>query len=262
MVDEDNCIISGARRFLALEKLVKEGVDRYATIDVEVRSFEDDTELISFIIESNLSREKTWEQKVREGWAIHKSVKEEARYDQFKGLKGMKIVPKNFPQQKGEGETLNRVAKRVGLKNGRAYHNYSKILKSAKELEEDDQQTTSKQLKELANESVSAALFVIDYEKFDLLMDTGEASKKSVSNFRRSNEEPKNGETDSADEDVFDPAEWLKSFINEVKGVVSLSDSDPNSFNSIKEDLKKQWNGEFDIEQDEEKTSLTITLEL
>ena len=256
VVDENNDIVSGARRFLAMRKIIEESSEKgtqYQELEVFQRSFEDEDELISFIVESNLSREKRWDQKVREGWAIHESVKKEARYDQFKGLRNLEVVPENFPEQKKDnnnevGETLDRVA------NGKAYHKYSKVLKVADGLQKDEnpeKKASASRLKQLAGLSLSAAETVVKEGKFELLKETPDASKKAVGEFKKS-------KIPILPEGSFSKGTWLKNVTDQLKEVLEVFRNEPQIFDSLCEEM----NGDLMIDEDDNGVRVTLELKL
>ena len=259
VVDQKNQIVSGARRYLALSYLVDDGMTEFETLEVFQKPFNDDNELVTFIIESNLSREKTWVQKVREGWAIHDSVKKQARYDQFKSLINVEIVPENFPEQDKDGkndagETLDRVARRVGLPNGKAYHKYSKVLKAADGLQHDenpDNKAMAQKLRELAGLSLSAAETVVEKQKFDLLEETPDASKKAVGEFKKSNKP-----TLSAGQ--FSKGTWLKKVTDQLKEVLEVFRNQRQTFDSLCDEM----DGDLIIDADDNGVRVTLELKL
>ena len=247
VVDENKQIVSGARRYLALCKLADEGKTEFEEVQAMEQPFEGN-EVVSFIVESNLHRSKSWEQKVREGWAIHDLVKKEAKYNQFKGLQNVDLVPENYPErsskeEKEVGETFDRIAKRVGLENGKAYHQYSRLLKSTNMLSDDKKEESARQLKELANKSVRSALYIIDNENYALLDVNPSQSKTNVLNDRAKLQHS------------FKVKQWINNATKLLTDAFRLSESDPGVF----EELQKECPNELQIESSEDELQLTLT---
>ena len=143
-VDGDRyCIISGNSRFKAAKKL---GVQQLLA---EVKIFESEVEELETFLSANVQREKTVEQKVREGWLWEKVEKEKA-------FQRMNSGQANDPTQnfaEGRGEVRNIVAEKVGLGSGFTYDKASKAVKKLDELKDAEPGTPEsdyhQQLKEL-----------------------------------------------------------------------------------------------------------------
>lgn len=91
---------------------------RYKEVQVEVVHFDNEFEEIRALLAGNVGREKTIEQKVREGWLWEKIEREEAK---ARMRSGKSDPVENFPQ----GKTRDIVAQKVGLGSGKNYEHAS-----------------------------------------------------------------------------------------------------------------------------------------
>ena len=114
-------VISGNSRLKVCRKLeIKE-------VYCDVKIFVSEAEEIKALLAGNVAREKSIEQKVREGWLWEKIEREEARERQ----KTSKNLPENFPG--GKGDVRDIVAKRVGLGSGKTYEHAAAAVKELDE---------------------------------------------------------------------------------------------------------------------------------
>ncbi len=93
----------------------------YKEVQVEVVHFDNEFDEIRALLAGNVGREKSIEQKVREGWLWEKIEREEAK---ARMLAGKNDPRENFPQ----GRTTDAVAQKVGLGSGKNYEHASKAV--------------------------------------------------------------------------------------------------------------------------------------
>jgi ParB-like chromosome segregation protein Spo0J len=111
-------VISGNSRLKVCRKLdIKE-------VYCDVKIFSLEAKEIKALLAGNVAREKSIEQKVREGWLWEKIEREEAHERQKMG----KNLPENFPEGKC-GDVRDIVAKRVGLGSGKTYEHATAAVK-------------------------------------------------------------------------------------------------------------------------------------
>lgn len=126
VITPNRTIISGHRRWKAVLTL------GWHSVGVEVREFQTEAEELEALLLENASREKTVEQKVREGKAWEVVEKEKARKRQVE-LAGTHRRGKtsdlvaNLPQGMETGRTRERVSARVGMK-ARTYSKASQVV--------------------------------------------------------------------------------------------------------------------------------------
>ncbi|MBD2771199.1 ParB/RepB/Spo0J family partition protein [Iningainema tapete] len=109
-------IVSGNSRYKVSQKL---GIKQ---VPCEVKVFTSEAEELKFLLAGNIQREKTIEQKVREGWLWEEIEREEAK---ARMLKGSTAPMENSPG----GAVRDIVAKRVGLGSGKTYEHASAAVK-------------------------------------------------------------------------------------------------------------------------------------
>jgi N6-adenosine-specific RNA methylase IME4/ParB-like chromosome segregation protein Spo0J len=129
VITSHGMIISGHRRWKAAQKL---GMD---TVSVEIRRFANETEELEALLLENVTREKTDEQKVREGKVWREIDAERNRERKIAHLKQGNVAPvvENFPQREPE-KTRDAVAVRVGFGTGRTYDKADQVVTIADEI--------------------------------------------------------------------------------------------------------------------------------
>ncbi|MBE9224758.1 ParB N-terminal domain-containing protein [Phormidium sp. LEGE 05292] len=126
VITPNRTIISGHRRWKAVLTL------GWHSVGVEVREFQTEAEELEALLLENASREKTVEQKVREGkaWEVVEREKAKKRQVELAGnhrrRKTSDLVA-NLPQGRETGKTRERVSARVGMK-ARTYSKASQVV--------------------------------------------------------------------------------------------------------------------------------------
>lgn len=126
VITPNKTIISGHRRWKAVLTL------GWHSVGVEVREFQTEAEELEALLLENASREKTVEQKVREGkaWEVVEKEKAKKRQVELAGThrrgKTSDLVA-NLPQGMETGRTRERVSARVGMK-ARTYSKASQVV--------------------------------------------------------------------------------------------------------------------------------------
>ncbi|MFB2933668.1 ParB/RepB/Spo0J family partition protein, partial [Aerosakkonemataceae cyanobacterium BLCC-F154] len=126
VITPNKTIISGHRRWKAVLTL------GWHSVGVEVREFQTEAEELEALLLENASREKTVEQKVREGkaWEVVEREKAKKRQVELAGThrrgKTSDLVA-NLPQGMETGRTRERVSARVGMK-ARTYSKASQVV--------------------------------------------------------------------------------------------------------------------------------------
>lgn len=158
----DCIIISGHRRIKACELL---GIEE---VEYEIIHFNNENEELERLLLENQSREKTNEQKIREGLIWEEVVKEKARLRKLSTLKNNDVDKENFPQQE-KGQTRDIVAEKVGIGSGKTYESAKKVVKEIDKLKDEGKEKDAKFLKITLNESVNSAknLLKTDLGKID-----------------------------------------------------------------------------------------------
>lgn len=126
VITPNKTIISGHRRWKAVLTL------GWHSVGVEVREFQTEAEELEALLLENASREKTVEQKVREGkaWEVVEKEKAKKRQVELAGThrRGKKSdLVANLPQGMETGRTRERVSARVGMK-ARTYSKASQVV--------------------------------------------------------------------------------------------------------------------------------------
>jgi ParB family chromosome partitioning protein len=181
VVTPSNTIISGHRRWKAAIKLCLE------TIPCVEREFPDELAELQALLLENASRQKTNEQKVREGQAWESIESELARARKLATQNNNKARAdwKNFSTQVNDyGRVRDRIAQRVGLGSGVTYSKAAKVVELIDESIGLDDRKQAAALRSILNEqSIDAAYRVIrePVEKRQHLLDkiaSGEVSVK------------------------------------------------------------------------------------
>ena len=153
----DGTLLAGHRRRVACLKL------EIAEVDVEIKEFDSEEEETDFIINNNAVREKTNEQRAREGIALEGIYKQLATMRRLGNLKGnVDIRSDKFvtseEDDKVTGKTRDIIANRVGFHNGIEANRAMNVVKKADELLQNDNKNDAELiLGVLNNRNVSAA---------------------------------------------------------------------------------------------------------
>lgn len=119
VVTPNYVIVSGHRRWKACQILGKENVP------VVFRDFPDEISELRALLLENASRNKTIEQRIREGMAWELIEQEKARHRQGTRT-DLRNIPENFPEC-STGDSRDAIAKRIGL-SGRSYSKARNII--------------------------------------------------------------------------------------------------------------------------------------
>lgn len=163
VVSQGNRIISGHRRWQAAVSL------GYTCVPVERRTFQNDDDELEALLLENQYREKTPEQRVREGEMWEDIERKKAEQRQKATLKQGTIVPvqENFPERVApesaiKGQSRDKVAERVGFGTGRTYQKAATVVKTADKLAEEGKKEEAQALLNVLNtQSVDAAAKVV-----------------------------------------------------------------------------------------------------
>jgi hypothetical protein len=156
VISQNNRIISGHRRWQAARVL------GYASVPCIRQIFQTEIDELKVLLLENASRDKTAEQKVREGdkW---KNVEEEAALRRQKELAGTRRGPdlqENFPE--GLGQSRDKIAERVGFGSGRTYEKAMKVVQRADQMKDEGKVKEAHTLLHVLNgHSVDAAARVL-----------------------------------------------------------------------------------------------------
>jgi ParB family chromosome partitioning protein len=154
-------IISGHRRNRAATIL------GWSVVPVEVREFDSPIEEIGLLLRENTYRNRTLEQRIREGWCWEMVEAAFAKQRQVAALKQNQVnsddtVRVNLPERQELStdpearRTRNRVAARVGV-GGSSYARASKVLKAIDLMEQEYAQLAVAWKRVLNNQSIDAA---------------------------------------------------------------------------------------------------------
>jgi len=129
VVSQHGRIISGHRRWKAALEL------RWLQVPIVVQEFSNEMAELEALLLENASRDKTAEQKVREGRTWESIEGEKARSRQLASLKqGDKLpVVENFPPRE-KGKTRDAIASRVGFGSGRNYDKARRVVEEIDKL--------------------------------------------------------------------------------------------------------------------------------
>jgi len=183
VINEKNLVISGHRRLRAALKL------KLPEIPVERRKFEDGVSEFEALLLENAVREKTIEQKIREGKAWEEIEGERARARQRTSTGGAKPQLRDTRPTAAKGRARDAVAERVGLGSGRNYQRGAQIVEAADALIKGGKEGAGKALLRIMNEdSVATALRVLkmDGEKREqMLQEAADKNADPVMHARR-----------------------------------------------------------------------------
>lgn len=156
VVTQDNCIISGHRRWQTAISL------GYSLVPAERRTFASETEELEALLLENQFRDKTPEQKVREAgyWKEIETKKAQQRQVELAGTRQSDLV-ENFPQGE-QGKSRDKVAERVGFGSGRNYEKAIQVVAKADQFKEQGKVEEGQALLNVLNmKSVDAASKIV-----------------------------------------------------------------------------------------------------
>lgn len=162
IIKPDGTVISGHRRLKACIML---GIEK---VEYEVVHFNNKNEELERLLLENQSREKTNEQKIREGLMWEKVIKEKARLRQLSTLNNQSVDKENFPYRE-QGQTRDRVAEKIDIGSGKTYDSAKKVVKEIDNLKEQGKKKDAEFVKTTLNESVNGAKNILktDLSKID-----------------------------------------------------------------------------------------------
>lgn len=150
VITSDNTIISGHRRLKACLMLgIKE-------VECETVYFKNKNEELERLLLENQSREKTNEQKIREGLMWEQVIKEKARLRKLSTLNNQSLDKENFPQRE-QGQARDIVAQKIDIGSGKTYEAAKKVVNEIDKLEEQGNKKDAEFVKTTLNESVNGA---------------------------------------------------------------------------------------------------------
>lgn len=79
IIDKDNCIISGRRRWEACKQLLNEGYTRFQNVCCKIKEYNEEADIVMEMISSNRARDRTKEQKAREIYAVFLAEKKRTK---------------------------------------------------------------------------------------------------------------------------------------------------------------------------------------
>ena len=174
-ITEKDYVISGNRRLDACLKIGKEEVP------VIVEVFETYEDEIEALITSNAYREKTNEQKIREGIELEKVYAERAKRRKLatqNNNSGRKIAEVDEASTSEKGKTRDQVAEKVGLNSGRQFERGKKVVEYIDEIKDKVPQNKVEMLTEILNTAPSTA------EEFISKVDVGSLDEETVCDIR------------------------------------------------------------------------------
>jgi len=132
VVSQRGRIISGHRRWKAALEL------RWLEVPIIVQEFSNEVAELEALLLENASRDKTAEQKVREGrtWESIEGERALLRQKATQNNNAGRAVVENFPQlvSGGKGKTRDAIALRVGLGSGRNYDKAHQVVEEIDKL--------------------------------------------------------------------------------------------------------------------------------
>lgn len=181
VITQQDVIISGHQRQKAALIL------KWGAVPVERRVFANATEEVETLLLENRYREKTSEQRVREGeeWKKIEQQKAAQRQKELAGTRYDGNLQQNFAEGRGDrGQARDKVAERVGFGSGFNYEKAARVVKAADTFAEQGKTTEAQTLLAVLNEqSVDAAVQVLkldEGEQAAVLQKLAEGEHKKV----------------------------------------------------------------------------------
>lgn len=161
VINKDNIIISGHRRWLAAKEL------KFKTVPCEVIEFDSEEDELEALIHYNASREKTFEARVRESMVLEEVYSAKADKRRLGNLKQNNTDMDNLTisddWDDDIGATRDIVAKRVGISSGKTYERGKKVVLTVDRLREKGNEDDAELLISiLNNKSASSAADLAD----------------------------------------------------------------------------------------------------
>ena len=185
VVNTNNIIISGDRRCLAAKKL------QFETVPCEIREYKSEEAELEALINFNISRDKTNEQKTREGMELEKIFSLRAADRKITTLKqnrpdmGISPISGDLLNEDEKGVTRDLVARAVKISSGSKYERSKRVVEKADQYKREGKDKYSELLITLLNKSPSAAYELIkgnvDLSEEDIEnLKTGKVSVRSL----------------------------------------------------------------------------------
>lgn len=164
-IKEDGTIISGHRRWKAAQEL---GMEK---VPCEIFTFDSEEEEIAALVMFNYHREKTNEQRGREGMALEEALRTEAMERKLSNLiqntterdPGSHTEGPDGDDDSGEGKssekgrTRDKVAEAVKISSGRNFERIKTVILAADKLRETGREDDATFLLKLVNDKVKSA---------------------------------------------------------------------------------------------------------
>jgi len=170
IVNQDNIIISGHRRYYACLSLGKK------ELPCEKITFNSKNEELERLLLENQYREKTTYQKMKEAevWGKIENEKAKQRQGERNDLKNKNNIKDSGPESY---QSRDAIAEKVNLGSGKTYDRAKSAVQKIDELKQDGNEKDAEFLKTVLNESVRGAK---DLSELDSLKDIPEEIKEKV----------------------------------------------------------------------------------
>jgi ParB family chromosome partitioning protein len=159
IVNQDNVIISGHRRYYACLSLNKK------ELPCEKITFKGKNEELERLLLENQYRDKTTYQKMKEAEVWEVIEKEKAKERQSGGQGGI-LLKDNVPEA-NKGEVREILAEKVNLGSGKTYDRAKSAVKKIDELKEQGKEKDAEFLKTVLNDSVRGAKDLAELESLE-----------------------------------------------------------------------------------------------
>ena len=171
IINKDNVIISGHRRWLAAQKL---GIK---TLPCEVMTFETPEDELEELVLRNAKRTKTTVQRIREGMTLEAVYASEAKQRRLANLNRNRSDVDTPSESSELGATRDKVAKKAGISSGKTYDRGKRVLEKVDELNQAGKQTNAELLTAVLNRSASSAETLLSVNLDELSDETRKALK-------------------------------------------------------------------------------------
>lgn len=141
IINKDNLILSGHRRWTAAKKLKAE------KIPVKIESFKDKDDELLFLILSNQFKSKTNEQKIREGILLEEIEKRSKEKEQTEVI---------IDEPDEDERPRDRIGKKIGM-SGRTYEKGKKVVDKIDKLEKAGKTKEAEKLRETMSKNIDRA---------------------------------------------------------------------------------------------------------
>ena len=164
VVNQDNTIISGHRRWMAAKEL------GYPTVPCEVIAFDSEDDELEALVHYNASREKTFEARVRESMALEAVYSAKAEKRKLGNLKqnntemdNLTTSEESVENEDIKGATRDVVAKKAGISSGKTYDRGRKVVEEIdRQRENGNTENVELLIYLLNNKSVSTTAILVD----------------------------------------------------------------------------------------------------